>query len=201
MTRKIVWSLVAVAVLATLAGLWFLQNFEQVPVTTREGPQKEALRNPYLALERLFSELGRPIERVQSPRLLDALPATGVLILDSNRRRNVDPARAERLLEWVNRGGYLITVPESDGNDPLLTKLGLTSCRTSPKQCGLAEEEDDDADADESDDSTAEQAFECQIGITQRFFLRAFARGHRYLFKILQEPQAGERRQYGHSDQ
>jgi len=157
MTRKIVWSLVAVAVLAMLAGLWFLQNFEQVPVTTREGPQKEALRNPYLALERLFSELGRPIERVQSPRLLDALPANGVLILDSNRRRNVDPARAERLLEWVNRGGHLITVPESDGNDPLLTKLGLTSCRTSPKQCGLAEEEDDDADADESDDSTAEQ--------------------------------------------
>jgi len=156
MTRKIVWSLVAVAVLATLAGLWFLQNFEQVPVTTRTGPQKEALRNPYLALERLFSELGRPIERVQSPRLLDALPANGVLILDSNRRRNVDPARAERLLEWVNRGGYLITVPESDGNDPLLTKLGLTSCRISPKQCGLAEEDDEDEeDADESDDSAA----------------------------------------------
>jgi Domain of unknown function (DUF4350) len=152
MTRKIVWSLVAVAVLATLAGLWFLQNFEQVPVTTREGPQKEALRNPYLALERLFSELGRPLERVQSPRLLDALPANGVLILDSNRRRNVDPARAERLLEWVNRGGYLITVPESDGNDPLLTKLGLTSCRSSPKKCGLAEENDE-----HSDDSGANQ--------------------------------------------
>lgn len=156
MTRKIVWSLVAVAVLATLAGLWFLQNFEQVPVTTREGPKKEALRNPYLALERLFSELGRPLERVQSPRLLDALPVNGVLILDSNRRRNVDPARAERLLEWVKRGGYLITVPESDGNDPLLTKLGLTSCRISPKQCGLAEEGDEDEDSDESEDATAE---------------------------------------------
>jgi len=88
MTRKIVWSLVAVAVLATLVSLWFLQNFEQVMVPMREGPQKEALRNPYLVLERLFSELGRPIKRVQSPRLLDALPANGVLILDSNRRRH-----------------------------------------------------------------------------------------------------------------
>jgi len=157
MTRKIVWSLVAVAVLATLVSLWFLQNFEQVMVPMREGPQKEALRNPYLVLERLFSELGRPIKRVQSPRLLDALPANGVLILDSNRRRNVDPARAERLLDWVNRGGYLITVPESDGNDPLLTKLGLTSCRTSPKQCGLAKEDgEDEEDADESDDSVTE---------------------------------------------
>ena len=152
MTRKIVWSLVAVAVLATLVSLWFLQNFEQVMVPTREGPQKEALRNHYLALERLLAELGRPLERVQSPRQLDALPANGVLILDSNRRRNVDPARAERLLDWVNRGGYLITVPESDGNDPLLTKLGLTSCRIEPKQCGLAEddEDEDEEDADEA---------------------------------------------------
>lgn len=150
MTRKIVWSLLAVAVLATLVSLWFLQNFEQVMVPTREGPQKEALRNPYLALERLVSELGRPLERVQSPRQLDALPANGVLILDSNRRRNVDPARAERLLDWVNRGGYLITVPESDGDDPLLTKLGLTSCRIEPRQCGIVEgDEEDEEDVEE----------------------------------------------------
>ena len=149
MTRRIVWSLVAVAVLATLGALWFLQNFEQVPTTNWEGPKKEALRNPYLALERLFGKLGRPIQRVKSPAALDALPAGGVLILDNGRRRNVNPARAQRLLDWVNGGGYLIVAAESSGNDPLLKALGITPCRVSPKQC-LRADEDDEEDEDDS---------------------------------------------------
>ena len=151
MTRRIVWSLVAVAVLATLGALWFLQNFEQVPTTNWEGPKKEALRNPYLALERLFGKLGRPIQRLKTPAALDTLPTGGVLILDNDRRRNVDPARARRLLDWVNGGGYLIVAAESGGNDPLLKELGITPCRASPKQCLRAD--DDNSDEDDEDES------------------------------------------------
>jgi len=154
MTRRIVWSLVAVAVLATLGALWFLQNFEQVPTTNWEGPKKEALRNPYLALERLFGKLGRPIQRLKSPAALDTLPAGGVLILDNDRRRNVDPARTRRLLDWVNGGGYLIVAAESSGNDPLLKALGITPCHASPKQCHLDNNVDDQEQDDETTDKT-----------------------------------------------
>jgi len=135
MKRTVIWSLVTIAVLATLAGVWFLQNFEQVPSSRWEMPQKEARRNPYLALERLFEQFGRPVTRVKSPRSLDDLAAGGVLILDKNRRRNVSPARAERLLNWVQDGGYFIVVAESTGDDPLLTKLGVSHYQASKLQC------------------------------------------------------------------
>jgi hypothetical protein len=135
MKRNIIWSLVAFAVIATLGSLWFLQNFEQVPTSHWEAAQKEAQRNPYLALERLLGKLGRPVTRIESPRTLDSMTNGGVLILDENRRRNVDPARSERLLDWVHAGGYLIVAAEDIGDDPLLSKLGVSRYRPSALQC------------------------------------------------------------------
>jgi hypothetical protein len=139
MKRTVIWSLVAVTVASTLLSLWFLQNFEQVPNSHWEAAQKEARRNPYLALERLFGQLGRPLTRLASPRSLDALPAGGVLILDENRRRNVDPERAGRLLDWVQGGGYLIVAAEDAGDDPLLAKLGVSRFKASSLQCNADE--------------------------------------------------------------
>ena len=139
MKRTVIWSLVAVVALATLTSLWFLQNFEQVPSSRWETPHKEARRNPYLALERLFEQLGHPIERINSPRSLDKLPTDGALILDENRRRNIDPARAERLLDWVRNSGYLIVVAENASDDPLLSKLGLTHYQAPPFQCNAGD--------------------------------------------------------------
>jgi len=136
MKRKLIWSLVALLVVATLLALWFVQNFEQVPTSRWEAPRKEALRNPYLALERLVGRLGRPLTRIDSPRALDALPAGGVLILDANRRRNLNPARAGQLLDWVRAGGYLIVAAEEVGDDPLLAKLGLSRYKApATQQC------------------------------------------------------------------
>jgi hypothetical protein len=136
MKRTVIWSLVAVTVMSTLLTLWFLQNFEQAPSSRWEVAQKEAQRNPYLALERLFGQLGRPVKRLKSPGLLDALPAGGALILDENRRRNVNPERAGRLLDWVQSGGYLIVAAEDVGDDPLLAKLGVSRYKASPSmQC------------------------------------------------------------------
>ena len=135
MKRKIIWSLVAFMVIATLLALWFMQNFEQVPAKHWENAQKEAVRNPFLALERLFGQLGRPLVRIKTPAVLDSLPASGVLILDNNRRRNLNPARAERVLELVRKGGYLIVAAEYAGDDPLLTKLGVSKYREAQLQC------------------------------------------------------------------
>lgn len=160
MTRRIVWSLLALVALITLGGVWFVQNFEQVPDTRWEGPQKEAQRNPYLAFERLFAKLGRPVLHVKSPAALDTLPAGGVLILDDNRRRNVDAARVQRLLDWVDRGAYLIVAAEDSYTDPLNQALGIKPCRFENKQCSSSkaadEEEAEEEEGDEdSEDTTA----------------------------------------------
>lgn len=157
MTRRIVWSLVAALALVVLVGYWFLQNFEQVPQTQWEGPQKEARRNAHLALERLFARLDRPIEHIKSPVRLDALAPNGVLMLDNNRRRNVDPARAQHLLEWVNGGGYLIVAAEYGSDDPLLKLLGVTPCREAPKRCTFTANTADDS-GDEGDDWEDEES-------------------------------------------
>lgn len=136
MKRRIIWSLTACLALLVLGGVWFLQNFEQVRTEAREGPKKEALRNPHLALERLFSSLGRPVRRIGSSAALDALGNGGVLILDQQRRRNIDAARAGHLLDWVQAGGYLILAAESSGDDPLIARLGLSwNKATGPAQC------------------------------------------------------------------
>lgn len=136
MKRRVIWSLLGFVVVATLGSLWFLHSFEEVPTSHWEGAKKEAQRNPYLAFERLLGQLGRPPTRLASPHELDALPAGGVLILDENRRRNVNPQRAERLLDWVQTGGYLIVAAEDIGDDPLLARLGLSRYKPPPAlQC------------------------------------------------------------------
>ena len=175
MKRRIIWSLVACVALATLITVWFLQNFEQVPVRHREAPQKEARRNPYLAFERLLQELGRPIERLESPRSLDQLPAQSILILDESRRRNVTPARVERLLDWVHCGGYLIVAAENASDDPLLRKLGVSHYQAPKGQCAPCTK---DKIEEEADDDDPPVEIEVTLPINQtRYRLEHFGRG------------------------
>ena len=175
MKRRIIWSLLAIGALATLISVWFLQNFEQVPVRHREAPQKEARRNPYLAFERLLQELGRPIERLESPRSLDQLPAQSILILDESRRRNVTPARVERLLDWVHGGGYLSVAAENASDDPLLRKLGVSHYQAPQGQCAPCTK---DKTEEEADDDDPPVEIEVTLPINQtRYRLEHFGRG------------------------
>lgn len=148
MTRRIVWISVALLVLFGLGTAWFLTEFEQVPVKHRVKEQAEARRNPYLALERFLAGLGRPVARVKNAQALDELPAGGVLILDRQRRQHMGPARVERLLTWVETGGYLIVTPELVRvEDPLLDELEVE--RAWPD--ADSQPQDDDQDDQQND--------------------------------------------------
>jgi hypothetical protein len=126
--RPLLWWGLAVLAVLVLAGAWFVASFEQVPVDRHEGAQREAQRNEWLAAERLFARLGRPLQRVSSPAALATDRVGGVLILDAHRRRGVPRERAELILNWVADGGYLIAAAEAFDSDPVLDVLGVVRC-------------------------------------------------------------------------
>ena len=158
MTRRVVWLSLLVIGLLVLAGTWFISNYERVPYKERTGEEAEARRNPHLALERFFARMGRPLTRQNNARSLDALAPGGVLILDRNRRHHMIPERTERLMAWVEAGGYLIVVPEYVGvSDPVCAKLGVGEFKHD-KNPMLNDDEGDDDSADEPTDQPAAAA-------------------------------------------
>lgn len=124
MTRRLVWGLMLVAVIVVAGGVWFFDNFEQVSVKKREGAEKEARRNPYLALEHLLARLGQPVSRADKIQDLDAPASGSVIFLDRSRNHLMSPERLDRLMRWVEAGGHLIVVAEERRRpDPLLDRL------------------------------------------------------------------------------
>lgn len=139
MTRRIVWTAVLLLTLLTILATWLMLHIEHVPVQREEPPQSEARRNPYLALERLTARLGGRITRSSDARLLDRLPAGGTVFLEHQRAHRLPGERLRRLLDWVDRGGYLIVVAERpELADPLLDSLGIVRRRPSETNRGSA---------------------------------------------------------------
>jgi len=157
MTRRTIWIIAIALVALTLGALGFITYFEQVPVKHRSPPDAEALRNPYLALERFMQRMGRPLERHGDARLLDRLPPGGLLILDEQRSAHMTPQRVQQLLAWVQDGGRLIVAPEpSTRPDPLLQAFKLT--RFTRPAAGSAPPKtpgDEDGDATRSERESA----------------------------------------------
>lgn len=117
---------VALLALAVLGAIWFLQNFEQMPVKERVGPSGEARVRDFLAAERFAERMGLPARELRSLVDLDSLPAGGVLLLP-NRRQAIDSPRITRLLTWVQAGGHVIAEAEFPGvDDPLLGAAGVS---------------------------------------------------------------------------
>jgi hypothetical protein len=114
-SRRVAWSIAGLVMFVGLAVGWFLSAFERVPVHRREAAQAEAVQNPYLALERVLVRMGRPLARTTDADLLHRLPEPGALILDRGRAYHLTGARLQALWEWVDRGGYLLLVPEVQG--------------------------------------------------------------------------------------
>lgn len=145
MTRRTFWIIFAALALLVIGGIGFVTFFEEVTVKKRSPPQPEARRNPYLALERFLQRMGRPLQRQNDARTLDALPPGGILILDDQRRAHMTPTRLAHLLTWVEQGGMLIVTPEPGlREDPLLKAFQVS--RWQAKKTLQPETEDDDGE-------------------------------------------------------
>ncbi|MDR0736416.1 MAG: DUF4350 domain-containing protein [Zoogloeaceae bacterium] len=128
MSRSVLLWIVGGCVCVALA-VYLFANLERVSIEKRGRMSLEARRNPQLATERFFHRMGRETARIESPVALDALPEGGVLVLAGRRASLMNEARAQRILDWVARGGYLI-VEHDRGlaeKDPLLLPFGVTN--------------------------------------------------------------------------
>lgn len=131
-------TLLIAAVLAALgaAGIWFISSHDRVPVRVWTGYTGEALRNPFLAMERMVKQLGGDARELRNVGQLGELPAGGVVVLPA-RRDNVAETDRRRLLDWVSRGGRLVVEAEPFGvDDPLLASLGVTRPKPAPPASG-----------------------------------------------------------------
>jgi len=127
MKQRALYSGLLVALALGLVGFWLLDHLERVPVVQREPAQREAMRNPYLALERFTERQGGRLARASDARALERLPPGGTLFLDRQRPHLLSAARLQGVLDWVANGGYLIAVAELPGvADPLLDRLGVS---------------------------------------------------------------------------
>jgi hypothetical protein len=125
-----------VAVLAVLAagaaGIWFLHNFDRVPVRQWTGYTGEARRNPFLALERLAQRMGGSAAELRTVAQLGDLPTNGILLLPAPRD-NVSEGDRRRLLAWVAAGGRLVVEAEPAGReDAVLTSVGIQRANMAP---------------------------------------------------------------------
>lgn len=111
--------------IAALIGRWFFLNFEYVDYREAIGMSKEAKRNPYLASQRLMTQMGIPTSELRTLAGIGKLPPNGVLVI-GEERDVLTPQTREALLAWVQQGGYLVTEDIGlDKKDPLLDSLDV----------------------------------------------------------------------------
>ncbi|MDR2638037.1 MAG: DUF4350 domain-containing protein, partial [Zoogloeaceae bacterium] len=125
--RDLLFWIIGGFALVALAAYLLVENLEREIVREKGEMSLEARRNPLLATERFLARMGRETRRLESPVALDSLPEGGVLVLADGREGMMDDARAQRILDWVARGGYLILERDSGSveNDPLLAPFGV----------------------------------------------------------------------------
>jgi hypothetical protein len=146
-SRRVAWSTVGAAAFVTLSALWFISHYDRETFERRTTPQPEALRNPWLAAERLLVGMGWRVQTAQEAAALDTLPPGGALILSADREYHLTPSRAAALLAWVDAGGYLIADAAFVArSDPVLEAFDV---RTSPPR---RERRPKSEDRDERDD-------------------------------------------------
>jgi hypothetical protein len=123
---------VGVIALVTLGAVWFVNHYERETFERRTAPQPEALRNPWLAAQRLLMPMGWRVQTAQEAATLDSLPKSGVLILSREREYHLTPTRAAALFAWIDDGGYLIAdAAYVAPSDPVLQAFDV---RISPRR-------------------------------------------------------------------
>jgi len=154
--RVAFWFTFSAVALVVLVAVWFLSNFERQSYEVRGDFKQEAIRNPFLAAERLLEGLGYRVDTAQEAAYLEQLPANGVLILSGDRQYHLTPGRTKALFAWVESGGYLIAdAGWVNPSDPIIRRFDL---RFRPPEPASKSSQKEDADSEETDSSQDDTA-------------------------------------------
>jgi len=126
--ERLVW---LIALLALPAGGWWLSaNTEWVEQDSQHAARGEALENPVYAFEQLLRRLQMQVKQVES---LDPQPPEHARLLLLSSDWALMPERAERLHQWVLRGGHLVLPQGTDWNDTDLEEwVPVTAVKVQP---------------------------------------------------------------------
>lgn len=114
--QRIIISLIAI--LTIVAGtIWFINTFELKETTEYIGFKGEAKTNTLYAARLFLKRMGIPAERKDS---LTRLPDTDSVLLINTERYTLSPQKIDEILDWVQRGGHLITRARTPGNTATL---------------------------------------------------------------------------------
>lgn len=107
-----------IAILATAASIiWFLNSFELKETEEHIGFKGEAKTNTLYAARLFLKRMGIPSERKDS---LSSLPDTDSVLIIDTERYTLSPQKISAILDWVKRGGHLITRARIPGNTKTL---------------------------------------------------------------------------------
>lgn len=176
-TAKLLLGLAGLAVVALLA--WLLSHLQHRKLERDVGYHGEARTNPYVACERMMRDLGLPARRESSSVALP--PDDGVLFLCTAGGKETERA-AQRIVEWVERGGNLIVMLRVRGSlgaelahkiqrgsleFPLASAFGV-NCRAAPREPAKDDEDEMGALADFLDDEEATTTITVDAGPGER---------------------------------
>lgn len=113
-----------IGLLVLLGGMYLYQHLEKKTEWVYHPPAEDAVRQDYLAADRLLTRLGRPPVWISTLPELRQLPTHSVLmLLDQNEP---DTRQVEALQQWVRQGGHLIIGYEDmRGETSMLASFGL----------------------------------------------------------------------------
>lgn len=125
MSARDILIVILIASLGVTGALWFRANFEQETKKVMVGFRGEARRNPWLAAERLLDRMHLPASDLREYDGLRKLEPNSVLVLPQGRQTLSESLRA-RIVEWVQRGGFLVVEAEHPSiRDPLIEAFGV----------------------------------------------------------------------------
>ena len=129
--------LVALAVLG-LGALGFFSVYERKEVDTFEPAHGEARYNRFFALQRTLEHMYVPVKSVTSLSPVQMpLNSRDTVLLGAGLTR-IDNDDAQRLADWVSKGGHLILSPgsaEIATHSPLFDHLGLIQAKSTGFAC------------------------------------------------------------------
>jgi len=101
---------IAVSLIVLILILAIASQFEKTEITTYSGLKGEARTNPLYANRLFLKRMGIPAEKIKSTQALKELPSIDTVIYLDAGRTSMTPQMVDHLLDWVKRGGHLITI-------------------------------------------------------------------------------------------